>query len=128
LALPWGSRSITRTRSPIAASAVARLMAVVVLPTPPFWLAIVIIRVIPAALNASGRSQLICAASWILRESRFPDRRRCGVLTDRIARRHGFLPPRVGNPDLCEIARRRRPPATARPTRAGLEAMPGRVQ
>ena len=29
-----------RTRSPIAASAVPRLMAVVVLPTPPFWLAI----------------------------------------------------------------------------------------
>ena len=27
------------TRSPIAASAVPRLMAVVVLPTPPFWLA-----------------------------------------------------------------------------------------
>src|SRR3954470_763187 len=44
LALPCGSRSITSTRSPEAASAVARLTAVVVLPTPPFWLAIATIR------------------------------------------------------------------------------------
>src|SRR5262249_15093661 len=38
-ALPCGSRSMISTCSPIAASAVPRLMAVVVLPTPPFWLA-----------------------------------------------------------------------------------------
>ena len=38
-ALPWGSMSITRVGSPMAARAVPRLMAVVVLPTPPFWLA-----------------------------------------------------------------------------------------
>src|SRR5881409_2123543 len=38
-ALPCGSLSISSTRSPTAASAVPRLMAVVVLPTPPFWLA-----------------------------------------------------------------------------------------
>src|SRR5437588_5730000 len=38
-ALPCGSRSTTRTFSPMAASAVPRLMAVVVFPTPPFWLA-----------------------------------------------------------------------------------------
>src|SRR3954464_10899517 len=38
-ALPCGSRSMIRTRSPMAASAVPRLMAVVVFPTPPFWLA-----------------------------------------------------------------------------------------
>src|SRR5258708_36666106 len=37
--LPWGSRSISSTCSPTAARAVARLIAVVVLPTPPFWLA-----------------------------------------------------------------------------------------
>ena len=41
LALPCGSRSITRIRSPCRASAAATLTAVVVLPTPPFWLAIV---------------------------------------------------------------------------------------
>src|SRR5271170_1874922 len=39
-ALPCASRSISSTCSPVAASAVARLIAVVVLPTPPFWLAI----------------------------------------------------------------------------------------
>ena len=38
-ALPCGSRSMIRTVSPIAAKAVPRLIAVVVLPTPPFWLA-----------------------------------------------------------------------------------------
>src|SRR3954447_22750314 len=38
-ALPCGSRSTISTFSPMAASAVPRLMAVVVLPTPPFWLA-----------------------------------------------------------------------------------------
>src|SRR5450755_3058527 len=38
-ALPCGSRSMTKVGSPIAASAVPRLIAVVVLPTPPFWLA-----------------------------------------------------------------------------------------
>src|SRR5690242_3452048 len=39
-ALPCGSRSTMSTCSPMAASAVPRLIAVVVLPTPPFWLAI----------------------------------------------------------------------------------------
>src|SRR5262245_34176622 len=43
-ALPCGSRSMMSTRSPIAASAVPRLIAVVVLPTPPFWLASARIR------------------------------------------------------------------------------------
>src|SRR5690606_15339025 len=39
VALPWGSRSISNPRFRRAASAAARLIAVVVLPTPPFWLA-----------------------------------------------------------------------------------------
>src|SRR5262245_54174570 len=43
-ALPCGSRSMMRTSSPIAAKAVPRLIAVVVLPTPPFWLASAITR------------------------------------------------------------------------------------
>src|ERR1700704_748777 len=38
-ALPCGSRSTISTFSPIAARAVPRLIAVVVLPTPPFWFA-----------------------------------------------------------------------------------------
>src|ERR1700722_12675611 len=43
-ALPCGSRSTISTSSPMAASAVPRLIAVVVLPTPPFWLAMARIR------------------------------------------------------------------------------------
>src|SRR5579862_614104 len=43
-ALPWGSMSTRRMRLSAAASAVARLTAVVVLPTPPFWFAIAKIR------------------------------------------------------------------------------------
>src|ERR1035437_875963 len=39
VAFPWGSRSTTRTASPARARYVARLTTVVVLPTPPFWLA-----------------------------------------------------------------------------------------
>src|SRR3569833_338521 len=38
-ALPWGSIPITRVGAPTAARAVPRLIAVVVLPTPPFCLA-----------------------------------------------------------------------------------------
>src|SRR5487761_502761 len=44
LALPCGSRSSSRTFLSTAARAVAKLIAVVVLPTPPFWLAIAIMR------------------------------------------------------------------------------------
>ena len=43
LALPWGSKSINRTFFFVAANAAERLTAVVVFPTPPFWLAIAII-------------------------------------------------------------------------------------
>ena len=39
VALPWGSRSITRTRKPSSASAAPRFTDVVVFPTPPFWFA-----------------------------------------------------------------------------------------
>src|SRR5215469_12000440 len=50
-ALPCGSRSTTSTRLPCRARQAARLTAVVVLPTPPFWLAIVITR------QEAGRGQ-----------------------------------------------------------------------
>ena len=43
-ALPCGSRSTISTRFPSSASAAARLIAVVVLPTPPFWLTTARIR------------------------------------------------------------------------------------
>src|SRR4051812_9346950 len=54
-ALPCGSRSSTRTDSPCSASPAARLTALVVLPTPPFWLAIHIRRVAGGGGNG-GRS------------------------------------------------------------------------
>src|SRR5262245_18634542 len=52
VALAWGSRSISRTFWSYAARAAERLMAVVVLPTPPFWLAIAMIR----AMRSGGLS------------------------------------------------------------------------
>ena len=44
LAFPWASTSTNNTRISLAANAVARLTAVVVFPTPPFWFAIAIMR------------------------------------------------------------------------------------
>src|SRR5437588_2977317 len=44
VALPWGSRSMRSTRRWVAASDAARLTAVVVLPTPPFWFALAMTR------------------------------------------------------------------------------------
>ena len=52
-ALPCGSMSMTRTFSPAAARAAAMLTVVVVLPTPPFWLETVKIRV----FSGFGRSR-----------------------------------------------------------------------
>src|SRR5204863_7315194 len=53
-ALPCGSRSRISTFSPIAARAVPRLMAVVVLPTPPFWLAMARTRRADVAARLTG--------------------------------------------------------------------------
>src|SRR5579862_4819417 len=44
VALPCGSRSMSRTRRLVAAREAARLTAVVVLPTPPFWFAMAMTR------------------------------------------------------------------------------------
>src|SRR5262249_22688950 len=55
----------TSTFSPIAASAVPRLMAVVVLPTPPFWLASASTRGVSSgwcAKSSRGADSLICGA------------------------------------------------------------------
>src|SRR5260370_2278202 len=54
---PWGSRSMRRTRLPSSASAHPRFTAVVVLPTPPFWLAI--------AMTLLKRWLDICAGTWL---------------------------------------------------------------
>src|SRR3989440_8641798 len=54
---PWGSRSIRRTRFPSSASAHPRFTAVVVLPTPPFWLA--------TAMTLLKRVLDLCAGTWL---------------------------------------------------------------
>ena len=55
VALPCGSRSTSRTRLGVRASAAARLTAVVVLPTPPFWLATAMMRAVAARVSPAGR-------------------------------------------------------------------------
>src|ERR1700752_706939 len=45
VAFAWGSQSTSRTRWPRSGRAAPRLMVVVVLPTPPFWLATAMILV-----------------------------------------------------------------------------------
>src|SRR5215203_5031455 len=53
-ALPCGSRSTTSTRYPRSASEAPKLTAVVDLPTPPFWLAIAMMRATPGASGGTG--------------------------------------------------------------------------
>src|SRR5690349_5070167 len=51
---PWGSKSTSRTRRPNWASAAPRLIVVVVLPTPPFWLQTATTRAGPCLNSGSG--------------------------------------------------------------------------
>jgi hypothetical protein len=52
--LACGSTSTSRVGRPSSASAAARLMAVVVLPTPPFWLTMAMILVREAEVSRRG--------------------------------------------------------------------------
>src|SRR5215472_7622621 len=71
LTVRWacGSRSIRRTRCSRSARAAPRLTAVVVFPTPPFWLAIAIVfatRMAPSL--ADGRDDyhaVVVGAAWV---------------------------------------------------------------
>src|SRR4051812_48093207 len=57
--LAWGSQSMRSVGSPSRAMAAAKLMAVVVLPTPPFWLTTAMTLDVPAAgLSAAGSGLL----------------------------------------------------------------------
>src|SRR2546421_329382 len=63
-----GSRSSRRTRRPLRANAAARLTVVVVLPTPPFWLAIAMILLNGRASGRSMKSshgQVPCLADYV---------------------------------------------------------------
>ena len=59
LLLAWGSRSMRSVLRPLMASAAARFTAVVVFPTPPFWLAMATIIGIPPrdGIHRSTRSR-----------------------------------------------------------------------
>src|SRR6266851_4888715 len=54
--LAWGSQSMRRVGRPSRAMAAAKLMAVVVLPTPPFWLT--------TAMTFDGVADDAVAAGW----------------------------------------------------------------
>src|SRR3954449_5280493 len=51
---PWGSKSTSRTLRPYSASEAPRLIVVVVLPTPPFWLHIEMTRALPWVTRGVG--------------------------------------------------------------------------
>src|SRR5215831_17240518 len=63
-ALPCGSRSITSTWVPCNARHAARLTAEVVLPTPPFWLAMVITRQDGGCGHSRSVSPNAARAAW----------------------------------------------------------------
>src|SRR5436309_11189473 len=54
--LPWGSRSMRSVGCSSSASAAPRLMAVVVFPTPPFWLATAVVRPTSHPTREGGRA------------------------------------------------------------------------
>src|SRR3954471_10202142 len=59
---PCGSRSTSSTLRPCSTSAAPRLMVDVVLPMPPFWLHIAMIRAGPCELSGLGSGSLRCRA------------------------------------------------------------------
>src|SRR3954467_3171123 len=59
---PCGSRSTSSTLRPCSTSAAPRLMVDVVLPTPPFWLHMAMIRAGPCELIGFGSGSLRCRA------------------------------------------------------------------
>src|SRR6516164_10412706 len=63
-AFPCGSRSTTSTWVPCSARQAARLTAVVVLPTPPFWLAMVITRQDGGRGHSRSVSPSAASAAW----------------------------------------------------------------
>src|SRR3989441_9576761 len=64
--LAWGSRSMSRIGCPSSASAAPRLMAVVVLPTPPFWLTTAMTAALVVA-NMLGSDLMADPICWAIR-------------------------------------------------------------
>src|SRR4051794_29261938 len=84
VALAWGSMSMSRAGYPASATQAARLTAVVVLPTPPFWLAIAKTVPIDCVLTVLVGAVGTC----------------CGVGVRAVVYRGRFraMPGRLGNP------------------------------
>src|SRR3954468_23637478 len=59
---PWGSRSMSSTLRPYSTRAAPRLMVDVVLPTPPFWLHIAMMRAGPCSVRGFGSGRGRCRA------------------------------------------------------------------
>src|ERR1700677_4222 len=100
--LPWGSASTTNTRRSLAAREAPRFMAVVVFPTPPFWLVIAMTLAIrqilsefhvkhfnkpPVTPGNFGRAWNTGEQRAIRSQLQFPD----GFSADR-ARNHPIIP------------------------------------
>ena len=64
-AAPWGSKSTMSVRRPYSARAAARLIVEVVLPTPPFWLAMAMMRAGPCVLSGAGTGKSSAAPSGL---------------------------------------------------------------
>src|ERR1700722_13441274 len=75
VALPWESVSIMRMRCSAAASEAPRLTAVVVLPTPPFWLAIAMILPKEFSKAREGIYHTVLHMQLVSRETVFLARR-----------------------------------------------------
>src|SRR5580765_264321 len=85
---PCGSKSTSSTLRPYSARAAPRLMVVVVLPTPPFWLHMAMIRAGPwlasgAGSGNSGNGRPV-TPSWPAPADSVPGRA-CGMLDSRMA-------------------------------------------
>src|SRR5688500_19750306 len=79
-ALPWGSRSTTSVRYPSSARQAPRFTDVVVLPTPPFWLATASTRgrADASAVMGGGASTAVGSDMWLPLARRRGACYRCG--------------------------------------------------
>src|SRR5271165_1864486 len=98
-AFDWGSQSTSSVRAPDDASEAARLMAVVVLPTPPFWLATAMTRTtfgrILGCKIRPRRNEGQCSAEA---QSQFPEEKLCNF---RIVSRKPLIRLRVAKITHC---------------------------
>ena len=103
---PWGSKSTSSTLRPYSASAAPRLIVVVVLPTPPFWLHMAMIRAGPwlasgAGTGKSGNGRPV-TPSWPAPADSVPGRA-CGMLDSRTASSRVVGSGAAGSGEVCSV-------------------------